>query len=68
MAFRNDDGCVIARSNEAKVLGVAMGAPWHTMKHLQKEVGMVAVSANLVLYGDMSNLMMQLAAGFGGQQ
>ena len=45
-----------------------MGAPWHTMKHLQKEVGMVAVSANLVLYGDMSNLMMQLAAGFGGQQ
>lgn len=68
IVLSNNDGCAIARSNEAKALGIAMGAPWHTIKHLQQEAGMVALSANFVLYGDMSNRMMQLAAGLGGQQ
>ena len=64
----NGDGCAIARSNEAKKLGIKMGAPWFQIKHLEKEAGLVALSANFSLYGDLSDRMMSLAAGLGSGQ
>ena len=68
VVLSNNDGCAIARSNEAKALGIAMGAPWFKIKHLAEEVGLVALSANFALYGDMSDRMMSLAAGSGPHQ
>lgn len=68
VVLSNNDGCAIARSNEAKALGIAMGQPWHEIKHLQEEAGLVALSANFALYGDMSDRMMSLAAGLGPTQ
>ena len=64
----NGDGAAIARSNEAKALGIKMGTPWFQIKHLEKEAGLVALSANFALYGDLSDRMMSLAAGLGSGQ
>lgn len=64
----NNDGCAIARSNEAKALGIKMGAPWFQIRHLANEAGLVALSANFALYGDLSDRMMSLAAGLGHRQ
>jgi DNA polymerase V len=68
IVLSNNDGCAIARSNEAKALGVKMGHPWHQIRHLEEEAGLVALSANFALYGDMSDRMMSLAAGLGPSQ
>ena len=68
VVLSNNDGCAIARSNEAKALGIAMGAPWFQIRHLQESAGLVALSANFALYGDMSDRMMSLAAGLGHRQ
>lgn len=68
IVLSNNDGCAIARSNEAKALGIAMGAPWFQIRHLEEEADLVALSANFVLYGDMSDRMMSLAAGLGPTQ
>jgi DNA polymerase V len=45
-----------------------MGAPWFKIRHLEQEAGLVALSANFALYGDMSDRMMSLAAGLGHTQ
>ncbi len=45
-----------------------MGAPWFQIRHLEREAGLVALSANFALYGDMSDRMMTLAAGLGHRQ
>ena len=68
VVLSNNDGCAIARSNEAKALGIAMGAPWFKIKSLAESDGLVALSANFALYGDLSDRMMSLAAGLGPQQ
>lgn len=68
IVLSNNDGCAIARSNEAKALGVKMGQPWFQIKHLEDEAGLVALSANFPLYGDMSDRMMSLAASLGPGQ
>ena len=68
VSLSNNDGCAIARSNEAKALGIKMGQPWHEIRHLESEAGLVALSANFALYGDMSDRMMSLAAGLGPTQ
>ena len=68
VVLSNNDGCAIARSNEAKALGIAMGAPWFKIKHLTESDGLVALSANFALYGDLSDRMMSLAAGLGPVQ
>lgn len=67
IVLSNNDGCAIARSNEAKAMGVKMGHPWHQIRHLEED-GLVALSANFALYGDMSDRMMSLAAGLGLSQ
>ena len=68
VVLSNNDGCAVARSNEAKALGIAMGAPWFKIKHLQESDGLVGLSANFALYGDLSDRMMSLAAGLGPRQ
>ena len=68
IVLSNNDGCAIARSNEAKALGIAMGAPWFKIKHMEESDGLVALSANFALYGDLSDRMMSLAAGLGPRQ
>lgn len=68
VSLSNNDGCAIARSNEAKALGIKMGQPWHEIRHLEEEAGLIALSANYALYGDMSNRMMSIAAGLGPTQ
>jgi DNA polymerase V len=45
----------VARSNEAKALGIKMGAPYFQVKHFAESHGLVALSANFGLYGDMSD-------------
>ena len=64
----NNDGCCIARSNEAKALGIRMGQPWFECRQLAEDAGVVALSANFTLYGDLSNRMMSIAAGLGPAQ
>lgn len=64
VVLSNNDGCVIARSNEAKAMGVRMGHPWFQCRHLEAEQGLVALSANFGLYGDMSDRMMAIAGSF----
>lgn len=68
VTLSNNDGCAISRSNEAKAIGVKMGQPWFEFRHLEKEAGLVALSANFALYGDMSNRMMSVAADLGPTQ
>jgi DNA polymerase V len=68
VVLSNNDGCAIARSNEAKALGIAMGAPWFKIQHMAESSDLVALSANFALYGDLSDRMMSLAAGLGPKQ
>jgi len=55
----NNDGCVIARSEEVKRLGVPMGAPSHEHKATFEKNGVVVMSSNYALYGDMSARVME---------
>ncbi len=68
VVLSNNDGCAIARSNEAKMLGIRMGHPWFQMRHLEESHGVVALSANFALYGDISDRVASLIAGFGPRQ
>lgn len=68
IVLSSNDGCAIARSDEAKVLGIKMGAPWFEGRQLAQEHGIVALSANFVLYGDMSDRMMAVASELGPGQ
>ncbi len=68
VVLSNNDGCAIARSNEAKALGIKMGEPMFKIRHLEEQAGLIALSANFTLYGDMSDRMMSLAAGLGPTQ
>ena len=49
-------------------MGIKMGAPWFQIRHMEETEGLVALSANFTLYGDMSDRMMSLAAGLGPVQ
>lgn len=60
----NNDGCVISRSNEAKDVGVPMGAPAFKIKELVKEKGVKLFSSNYPLYGDLSNRVMSILGQF----
>lgn len=64
VVLSNNDGCVIARSNEAKTLGIDMGAPWHLYRGRFAEQGVVVRSSNYTLYGDMSARVMRILADF----
>lgn len=59
VVLSNNDGCVIARSQEAKALSIPMGAPAFQYEPLFKKFGVVVLSANFPLYLDMSERVMQ---------
>lgn len=58
VVLSNNDGCVIARSNEAKLLGIKMGVPAYQIKELVNTHGVTVFSSNYTLYGDMSGRVM----------
>lgn len=64
VVLSNNDGCVVARSAEVKVLGVPMGSPWFQIKDQAKKHGIVAFSSNYTLYGDVSRRFMDVLAQF----
>ncbi len=68
VVLSNNDGCAVARSNEVKALGVAMGAPWFKLKDLAKQHGIIALSSNYALYADMSNRVMSILRQFSPYQ
>lgn len=68
IVLSNNDGCAIARSEEAKAIGIKMGQPWFQIRHMEKSAGLTALSANFPLYGDMSIRMMRLASELGDSQ
>ena len=64
IVLSNNDGCVIARSQEAKDLGIKMGAPYFMMMDLIKQHGIAVFSSNYTLYADMSARVMNNLARF----
>lgn len=60
----NNDGCVIARSNEAKELGIPMGAPSFQYSRLFEQYKVNVFSSNFALYGDMSSRVMDVLSMF----
>jgi len=64
VVLSNNDGCVIARSAEAKVLGIPMGEPAYKLKELIETNQVFVFSSNYVLYGDMSQRVMNTISTF----
>ena len=62
VVLSNNDGCVITRTAEAKVLGIKMGEPYFKIKPLVQRHGVVVFSSNYELYGDLSRRMMDTIA------
>lgn len=60
VVLSNNDGCIIARSNEAKALGLKMGQPLFQAKQIIKDNNVAVFSSNYQLYGDMSHRVMQI--------
>lgn len=54
IVLSSNDGCAVARSNEAKALGIRMGAPFFKIKHIVEKHDVAVFSGNMALYGDMS--------------
>ncbi len=63
VVLSNNDGCVIARTNEAKDLGLKMGEPWHIASKRPELRPVIWKSSNYVLYGDMSRRMFDVLTG-----
>lgn len=64
IVLSNNDGCVIARSNEVKKLGIKMGVPAYQIKEEIKKYGIAVFSSNYTLYGDMSNRVMSILSSY----
>jgi DNA polymerase V len=64
VVLSNNDGCVVAPSQEVKDLGVKMGTPWFKLRDLARQHGIIAFSSNYTLYGDMSNRVMSILREF----
>lgn len=60
LVLSNNDGCVVARSSEAKKLGIPMGEPWFRLAAQADGLGLVARSSNYELYGSLSSRMFQV--------
>ena len=64
VVLSNNDGCAISRSNEAKVLGIPMGAPAFKYEELFRKNNVKVFSSNFPLYGDMSSRVMSILSKF----
>lgn len=60
VVLSNNDGCAVARSEEAKRLGIKMGDPWHLHRAAWKKAGVIVRSSNYALYGDLSKRVMSI--------
>lgn len=60
VVLSNNDGCIISRSDEAKALGIPMGAPLHEQQEVIRKHGVQVFSSNYTLYGDMSARVMSI--------
>lgn len=60
----NNDGCIISRSDEVKVLGIPMGGPEFKVREELKQKNVHVFSSNYALYGDLSNRVMKILEGF----
>src|SRR5262245_7453700 len=67
VVLSNNDGCVIARSNEAKLLGIPMGAAAFEFEHTFKKNKVEVLSSNFALYGDMSSRVIDTLAYFASE-
>lgn len=67
VVLSNNDGCIIARTHEAKDLGLKMGEPWHLVKKRPGIESVICKSSNYVLYGDMSRRMYEVLADMAPQ-
>ena len=54
IVLSNNDGCAVARSNEAKALGIKMGDPYFKIRNIVEKNNVAVFSGNMALYGDMS--------------
>ena len=64
VVLSNNDGCIIARSNEAKALGIKMGVPYFKVRDLIVRNSVVVKSSNYPLYGDMSSRVMRVISQY----
>lgn len=64
IVLSNNDSCVVARSNEAKALGIQMGHPFFKIRDLIQHEGVHVFSSNFELYGDMSRRLMKMLERF----
>lgn len=68
IVLSNNDGCVIARSQEVKDLGIKMGVPWFKVQNLARHHKIIVFSSNYTLYADMSNRVMKIISEFAPNQ
>ena len=68
IVLSNNDGCAVARSNEAKALGIKMGAPYFEIKHICDKHSVNVFSSNYTLYGNMSKRVMNTLQQFAPRQ
>lgn len=68
VVLSNNDGCVVARSQEAKELGITTGVPYFKVRELQQSHGLQVRSSNYELYGDISARVMEVLGRFGSWQ
>lgn len=62
VVLSNNDGCVVARSNESKAMGIKMGTPFFKVKHFVESGALEVRSSNYALYGDLSARVMSILA------
>lgn len=67
VVLSNNDGCVIARSEEAKALGYKMGDPFYQVKSKLEAEGVAIFSSNYTLYGSLSNRVMSMLSHYSPQ-
>lgn len=62
VVLSNNDGCVVARSNESKVMGIKMGTPFFKIRDKVESGNLIVRSSNYSLYGDLSSRVMSILA------
>ena len=68
VVLSNNDGCCVARSNEAKAMGIAMGTPYFRIRASFERAGGIALSSNYTLYADLSQRMMSVIGLYSDHQ
>ena len=68
VVLSNNDGCCVARSEEAKALGIKMGQPFFEVRELLEQNRGVALSSDYTLYADMSRRLMAVIGQFSPEQ